>query len=135
MTCINMSISMKNHDWMNLSLDSYKAKCIALFLSWLSLLINWNDNWNELTKLFLQLALELMSRASCQVLEQRHHNRGPNTGSLAPGVRQRAKKKKTVETLTSQWNHCWFWLSLQKPRMQLLLNHKLAKFSTNYLKN
>ena len=33
------------------------------------------------------------SRASCQVLERRHHNRGPNTGSLAPSVRQRAKKK------------------------------------------
>ena len=27
------------------------------------------------------------------MLERRHHNRGPNTGSLAPGARQRAKKK------------------------------------------
>ena len=30
MTCIN---GMINHDWMNLSLDSYKVKCKALFLS------------------------------------------------------------------------------------------------------
>ena len=28
------------------------------------------------------------------MLERRHHNCGPNTGSLAPGVRQRAKKTK-----------------------------------------
>ena len=37
------------------------------------------------------MALELTSRASCQVLELRHHNRGPNTG-----VRQRAKKKGSI---------------------------------------
>ena len=46
-----------------------------------------------------ELALELMSRASCQVLEQRHHNRGPNTGSPAPRERKRAKEKKNNKNL------------------------------------
>ena len=50
MTCINGLI---NHDWMNPSLNSYKVKCKAIFLSWLSLIMNLNDNWNELTNLFL----------------------------------------------------------------------------------
>ena len=44
-----------------------------------------------------ELALELTSRATCQVLERRHHYRGPNTGSLAPGIRQRAKKNNDIE--------------------------------------
>ena len=35
-----------NHDWMNLSLNSYKVKCKAIFLSWLSLIMKLN--WNEL---------------------------------------------------------------------------------------
>ena len=48
--CINGLI---NKDWMNLSLNSYKAKCKDIFLSWLSLIMDLNDNWNELTKLFL----------------------------------------------------------------------------------
>ena len=38
----------------------------------------------------------LMSRASFQVLERRHHNHGPNTGRPAPGVRKRAKKRALI---------------------------------------
>ena len=41
-------------------------------------------------------AIALNITENCTIIkrtERRHHNRGPNTGSLAPGVRQRAKKK------------------------------------------
>ena len=42
------------------------------------------------------------------VLERRHHNRGPNTGSLAPRVRQRAKKKIVTKTFHKHLYNVWY---------------------------
>ena len=39
--------------WKLITLNSYKVKCKGIFLSWLSLIMNLNNNWNEMTKLFL----------------------------------------------------------------------------------
>ena len=77
-----------------------------------------------------ELALELMSTASCQVLERRHHNRGPNTGSPAPGRRKRGEERKKILIISIKSVICFDKMVTKHANFSIIRTSNFIKWST-----